>query len=109
MRRLCQFKNCPQAIHQAKASNLATEGLHILAMTLTDVVSPIGLLSIRCPTALFWRSLARTLSTQLHECYNWEDEGGTSSSLSGRGQMERQMRESASRRCPPGAPLSAVS
>ncbi len=51
-------------------ANLAIEGLHILAMTLTDAVSPIGLLSIRCPTALFWRSLARTLSSQLHDCYN---------------------------------------
>jgi len=50
--------------------NLAIEGLHILAMTLTDAVSPIGLLSIRCPTALFWRSLARTLSSQLQDCYN---------------------------------------
>jgi hypothetical protein len=36
---------------------------------------------------------------------------GTSewTSLSGRDQMERRMRESALRRCPPGAPLSAVS
>ena len=37
-------------------ANLAIEGLHILAMTLTDAVSLIGLLSIRCPTALFWPS-----------------------------------------------------
>ena len=61
-------------------ANLATEGLHILAMTLTDAVSPIGLLSIRCPTALFWPSRARTLSSQLHDCYNWEEEGDSSSS-----------------------------
>src|SRR5213082_1868826 len=48
--------------------------------TLTDAVSPIGLLSIRCPTALFWPSRARTLSSQLHDCYNWEDEEDPSSS-----------------------------
>src|ERR1051326_2524235 len=34
--------------------------------------------AMRCPTALFWRSLARTLSSQLHDCYNWEEEGASS-------------------------------
>jgi hypothetical protein len=41
----------------------------------TNAAFPIGLLYIRCPNVLFWRSLARTLLSQLQDRYNREDEG----------------------------------
>src|SRR6266581_7348923 len=55
-------------------------------MTLTDAVSP------------FWRSLARTLSSQLHDCYNWEEEGDSSSSTTSF--SKRWLRRSASAAIP---------
>ena len=77
---------------------IEVEDVPILAMTLIDVVSPIGLVPNRCPTALFWRSLARTFSSQLHDCYNWEEEADSSSSTTSF--WKRWLRRSASAAIP---------
>lgn len=67
-------------VTQRKAACLVGIGVRYPGPAAPDAGASIGLLSIRCPNALLWPSIAHMLSSQLQDRYNREGEGDAYSS-----------------------------
>lgn len=67
-------------VTQRKAACLVGIGVRHPSSAAPDAAAPIGLLSIRCPNALLWPSIAHMLSSQLQDHYNREEEEDSYSS-----------------------------